>query len=113
MDEIRDIIKKISSDGLNELNASDFEEFCNRKVRNFEKPLIAWYVLEDIFYRVGDKSHENQLSVEQGNKVFAPLVESINNILNLILTKEHGSDLCNQLDLLIKKFVTIEKKLPR
>jgi hypothetical protein len=113
MDKNEELNSELPIKELNELSAHKLTNICNKKVRSFENTLIVWYVLEDIFTGVIRLSKENQLSLSEESEVFSPLLEPINNIFSSIITGKNESELYPQLNLLIKKYVTIELKLPR
>lgn len=113
MDNNKELENELPIKVLNESSADKLAVICNKNVRNFENPLVVWYVLEDILTGIVRLSVENQLSLSEGNEIFSPLIEPTNIIFNIIIAGENESELCSQLNSLIKKYVSIESKLPR
>lgn len=113
MNDIHTCKTILKEKGLNELSASELEDICNKKVREFGHPLVVWYILEDIFHGIGDLSRKNQLYQERGWDIFTPLMTPINKIFDMILLGDNDSNLFLQLGLLIEKYVIIESELPR
>jgi len=106
-----DLKKELPLRNLNESNADKLRVICNEKVRALEQPLVIWFVLEDIFLGIVTKSGENQLSYEDGDAIFAPLVGPTNEILYLILSEGDESKIYSSLTSLIIEYVKIEKAL--